>query len=505
MRIDQSTTSNTLAIGFYILVITSATPDQNPVIIRYDSDSYACPFDASYPDTYANMQPCNQAVANQQGFPCVNYDTVNLQCLTCFTGYDLVNGSCVYNDTCPDRFHFAFGTCLPVSDLCDTYDAFTGYCLTCKNNASTIDGFGVCKEIPVVCADRQYIVNNTCQNVSALCATWSNDTGLCTSCISGYTLLTNGTCTPTVIVCADNQCLVGTTCKDIPKECVSFDKVAQRCLTCIRGWWPSSLGVCQQIICPPAEVPSTYGFFCIKVSPLCQTWDNITGDCITCNNKDATVIKGKCRLVTNPLAGCQERARLGYGPCANALLNCQLYDLITKNCYECVKGYFFDYKGECTLKNRVCEVDEVSVLGYCHQLPPNCDKVDNRGLCSSCKTNYKNVFGLCIKVETCPSNQYMSSSGVCVDVTPGCAAFNPTTGVCLTCSDGTPATNGLCCASGQNAFKGQCISSVSYRQIKEAADQAVVPTCVGYHPTMGHCIECNGNFQVSPVNPTRCI
>ena len=138
---------------------------------------------------------------------------------------------------------------------------------------------------------------------------------------------------------------------------MAFDKAAARCTKCIKGWWPSSLGVCQEIMCPPREVPSSYGFFCIKISPLCDKYDKLTGDCLSCKDKDATVVNGKCRKVVNPLAGCQERQRLGYGPCSNALLNCQLYDLVTKNCVQCVSKYYPDYKGECTLQDAVCEAD----------------------------------------------------------------------------------------------------------------------------------------------------
>ena len=68
----------------------------------------------------------------------------------------MVNGTCFQNDTCPDRQYYEFGHCLPVSDACDTYDAFTGYCKTCKLNDSTITN-GVCEANPVICADRQYV------------------------------------------------------------------------------------------------------------------------------------------------------------------------------------------------------------------------------------------------------------------------------------------------------------------------------------------------------------
>ena len=231
----------------------------------------------------------------------------------------------------------------------------------------------------------------------------------------------------------------------------------------------------------------------------------ITGDCLNCSNPDATVVNGKCRHVVNPLAGCQERQRLGYGPCENPLLNCQLYDLTTRNCYMCVSGYFPDYKGECTLKNAVCQADEVSIQGHCVQMPPHCSKVDGAGLCTSCNDGYTNIFGLCVVVKTCVGNQYLSASGVCVNVPANCKSWNPSSGVCLTCNDGKPAVNGVCCSSGQNAFRGQCISATAWRDLKLAADTATVPTCVAFHPTTNHCLECNGDeFEFNPLDLTTC-
>ena len=159
---------------------------------------------------------------------------------------------------------------------------------------------------------------------------------------------------------------------------------------------------------------------------------------------------------------------------------------------------------ECILKDAVCEDDEVSVRGICHQLPSNCAEVDPKGLCQSCKKDYKNNFGICVKMKTCPGNQDKSASGVCVDVTPGGKSFNPTTGVCITCIDESPATNGLCFTKGQHAYNGQCISAATYKKIRESVDGALVPTCIAFHPTMGYCIYCNGNFNISPMNPIRC-
>ena len=140
---QQLSSSARLTPGYYAL-IAFYDADQNPVQITFDSDSYSCPFDSAFPDTYQNFQPCTATAANQAGFPCISFDSANQVCLTCFTGFALVNGSCLYNDTCPDRYYFDFGVCLPVNSSCATFDIFTGYCLTCALNDSTIDARGNC-------------------------------------------------------------------------------------------------------------------------------------------------------------------------------------------------------------------------------------------------------------------------------------------------------------------------------------------------------------------------
>ena len=304
--------------GYYALTVAySVTPaDVVPFIrITFDSFPYACPYNQNYQDYYMTFQPClsfvnangtNVANVGQPGFPCVSFDNATLSCIVCFDGFKLVAGKCVYNDKCPDRFYFHFGQCLPVDPACGTYEAFTGKCLTCVYNDSTITN-GVCKENPVVCGARQVVVNKKCTDVSVLCATWKNN-GDCLTCISGFEILANATvCTQIVLNCASNQYAFSGVCINIPVECVSFNRISRRCSLCQRGYWPSSLGVCQKIICPVGQVPSTYGIFCINVSPLCLTWDDLTGDWLSCKNADATIVNGECKSVVSPLAGCAER------------------------------------------------------------------------------------------------------------------------------------------------------------------------------------------------------
>ena len=248
---DQTavTSINFLTAGYYVL-IAPYNPTASSIILTFTSETYTCPYDSNYADVYSNMQPCQHFPVSQEGFPCQKFDSVNRVCLFCFTGFRLVNGSCLYDDTCGDREYFDFGKCLPVDDACDEFDIFTGYCKTCKLNASTISPRGKCEEIPVVCGDRQYLKDRMCLNVSSLCDDFDNLTGKCESCIEDYKLEEDGTCSKIIIVCKVNEYKDGKECKKIPEECVSYDKVAFRCLKCLSGWWPSSLGVCQKIHCP---------------------------------------------------------------------------------------------------------------------------------------------------------------------------------------------------------------------------------------------------------------
>ena len=505
--------------GYYALVVAYDTLATHPFIrVTFDSFPYACPYNQNYQDYYMTFQPClsfvnangtNAASNGQPGFPCVSFDNATLNCIVCFNGFRLSGGKCIYNDTCPDRFYFHFGQCLPVDPACGTYAAFTGWCLTCVYNDSTITN-GVCKEKPVVCGARQVVVNRACVDVSVLCATW-NVNGNCLTCITGFEIVAPATtCTPIVITCASNQYVWNGVCNDIPVECVSFNRITRRCAVCKRGYWPSSLGVCQQIICPVGQVPSTYGIFCINVSPLCLTWDDLTGDCLSCKNADATIVNGECKSVVSPLAGCAERQRLGFGECVNPQLNCQRYNLVTRNCEQCMSGYFIDYTGRCLINNAnvVCQADEIRIQGICHQRPNNCLTIDNVGLCQTCQPNYRNIYGQCHFFTTCGAKQYQTNSGVCVDVSPNCATFNPSNGICLTCVDGRNAVQGICCGTGSHAFNGNCIDDNTFRTIRETADASSTPTCIGYHPTLKYCVECSGRpgqFIVNPFNNMECI
>ena len=139
------------------------------------------------------------------------------------------------------------------------------------------------------------------------------------------------------------------------------------------------------------------------------------------------------------------------------------------------------------------------------QKPSDCDQVDNYGICSKCNNNYTLTFGQCVKVDKCANNQYKNNYGTCIDVAPGCSLYNPSSGVCLVCSDGKDAVHGLCCPAGTHALGNRCISDVTFLNSRTNSEQSSSPTCLGYHPTKGECLECNGNFKPNPINMKECI
>ena len=104
-QVLKYTTHTFLNQGYYVLVASIGSDNLNFVRIQFTSDTYLCPFNPDYTDYYANFQPCNgsQSSSSQPGFPCINFDTATGNCISCFGDYFLVNGSCMFKDTCPDR------------------------------------------------------------------------------------------------------------------------------------------------------------------------------------------------------------------------------------------------------------------------------------------------------------------------------------------------------------------------------------------------------------------
>jgi hypothetical protein len=490
-----------LPSGFYVFDLPYAGTKNNFIArITFQTDAYACPYNSEYGDYYSNFQGCSSKTTSN-GAPCASYDSVTQICSLCISGYSLVNGSCIANTTCPARQYFHFGQCLAVDANCGDFDAFTGACLTCADPANFDLADGSCVHKAVTCAGNQWQTNYTCFNASPACATFS-PSGACLTCVSNlYRLNPDGTCTLIVVVCPQGQYAVGLDCITVPVDCLNFDTVLGKCLACVQGYFVQN-GTCQRIVCPAGQVPSKYGIFCVNVSALCATFDALSGDCLSCANSNHAVRNGKCEQIGSPLAGCQERQALGFGPCVGADLNCQAFNLVTGDCDTCSSGFYLDYTGHCASSSS-CGFGQWSVNGECLNLPDNCLTVDSIGLCTQCiSTDFRVEQGQCVYFKTCSGQQYLNTGGQCVSVSPDCASWNPSNGQCVTCkAAGTQPSSGVCCLSGQVYSGSQCVDAGA---LQGSYQSAAGPACLIRHPSLAVCLKCAQGYAPSYITAYAC-
>jgi hypothetical protein len=182
-----------LAQGYYVLFVTY-NYDTPVMQISWQTDTFVCPYSSQYADYFLAYQGCTPNQINS-GFPCLVFDTSLMQCRSCYSGYSLSQGQCMYSITCSSREYVHFGQCYPVSALCGTFDLYTGNCLTCSNPINSALINGTCILNSVTCGPRQYSLNQQCYNVSSQCDTFNSSDGSCLSCInSTFFILQNGKC-----------------------------------------------------------------------------------------------------------------------------------------------------------------------------------------------------------------------------------------------------------------------------------------------------------------------
>lgn len=136
----------------------------------------------------------------------------------------------------------------------------TGDCLTCYQGYTVRDGtcgLQVIVTIPfcsissaagqcMECIEGYYVKDNVCKPVSILCATYDKQTGLCKSCITGYFYQASECVFPAFGVdpaCEHylngfcDKCSVGFylksyICTEINRLCLEFDYQNTKCLNC---------------------------------------------------------------------------------------------------------------------------------------------------------------------------------------------------------------------------------------------------------------------------------
>ncbi len=160
---------------------------------------------------------------------CRTYDEKSGQCLSCFTGYHLKEGSCIVSQNyatpadpgckvwengackqCSKGWAFNLNSvCTVVSDSCKTSEGLT--CTSCYIGYSLVNDSCVFNPLNsalppdvgcsswnwdnqtcVSCSPYWFFKEGQCTPVSTLCKTYDLSTGACLSCFLGYSLADGG-------------------------------------------------------------------------------------------------------------------------------------------------------------------------------------------------------------------------------------------------------------------------------------------------------------------------
>ena len=372
---------------------------------------------------------------------CRTHDPNGL-CLTCYAGYDLANGNCVFSPSnnatpsdlgcktwvngscteCSQSFVFdSNGVCVPVSTDCRTHDA-SGACTGCFKGYDLVNGACVfspsnnqgpsmvgCKlwnwdaQTCSECSPYWYFdASGVCAEVSALCAS-SDANGACTGCFSGF-VLNNGVC------------------EVAPREPVSD----LGCTTFANG----SCSACS------ANFVFDANKVCQPVSDQCQTHDLANGWCTSCYKgyalADVLDASGNVVLVT-----CNFSAAAGPSD-----LGCKTW--VDGSCSECSANFVFDASKVCQPVSDLCKSFDAA-SGQCLSCYAGYDLVN--GACDLSPSNVApsdlgcHIFtnGTCTQ---CSTRWVFNNNGVCVQVSDLCRTFEGLQ--CTGCYTGFVLNNGSC-------------------------------------------------------------
>ena len=402
-------------------------------------------------DTQRCLECSARWTFNQQGICvavndlCATFDNANGACLSCYKGFELNNGVCVLSQTeitgptdlgcktwdwdnqvcleCSLRWTFnEQRVCVPISDLCQTYDS-NGVCTACYKGYTLSNGACALSQTEITgptdlgcrtwdwdnqvcleCSARwTFNEQRICVPVNDNCATF-NEAGACLTCYKGFTL-NNG-------VCELSQTeITGPT--DL--GCKTWDWDNQRCLECSTRWFFNN-GVCQ------------------SVANLCRDFDATTGACTSCYT-GYNLQNGQCVLCNE----CDRPQDLG----------CRTWDWANQICFECSQNWFFREGTGCVPVNDQCRTS------------------NENGECTACYVGYTLINGACNLAEAtgpsdlgcrtwdwenqvcleCSARWVFNEQRVCVPVNDNCATFDNANGACLSCYKGYTLANGVCSLS----------------------------------------------------------
>ena len=475
------------------------------------------------------------------------YVTYRGQCipLPSFCQQADVNGNC---QLCNQGYRVFEGKCLPNIQYCQGFDPRTGQCINCMANYY-LSSEGLCKYIPAFCTGAlpsgdctgcqsgYELVAGLCVAKIAYCLIYNtNNPAYCFQCVNGYYLNSRYGCTElppfctaadgtgVCLTCVSSYSLVNSLCVVPVANCVRYVQTPAltRCSQCASGFNLTASFTCSSLpqycaagssgVCTSCIAGyQLYQGICVVVTENCRYWSVVSLQCSDCLAGFYLSVNGSSSgYICKQLGSYCLRADI-FGGCLQCLTGytiynqqcvdtgsirfCRVYNLTTFTCLECVAGYTLNANSRC--------------------LPRYCSSVDGQGNCVSCLANYKLVSSMCV-VEISNCQSYNPTSGLCYTCSPGytissdgsscfvidqyCSSM-ASTGVCLACVNGYYVRQGRCyslpvgCASmGSNGF---CISCLSQYQLINNVCLIPISQCVSYNSDSGLCVSCAAGYALS--------
>lgn len=471
------------------------------------------------------LNPNRQCI--MQNNLCATINPQTGECTSCYQGYQLNAGNCTirlsdpncksFNQDgscreCSASFYFNGAKCLRVNPLCASINQQTGECTSCYqgyilNNGNCTIGSSVavanCRTVlNGICqscsAGFFRAPNNTCQQISPLCATADQNTGACLSCYNGYSLQ-NGGCSLSAAIAncrqiANNNCLACSTgyflqnggCTQINPLCATADQNSGACTSCYQGYALNNgqcvVGVqnsnCRQVRNGQC-IQCSQGYMmisgnCVVVNPLCRTVDAATAGCTTCY-PGYVLASGNCIIPQNNDPNCIQKSGSTCLYCQNGYwLSNNVCTLLTRKCQN-----YDQQTGSCTSCVNPLRLVDGDCVGSPTSSDPNCVTANPQGQCTACIPGYAITRGICTAV-----------SFLCID-------FDYTRNVCTSCQQGYVLQDGDCifpslgvdpyCTRYSGSF---CTTCQSRYYLKDYVCMAVDSNCSDFDAQAGVCRAC---------------
>lgn len=435
---------------------------------------------------------------------CLTSDAAGLNCITCNSGYTLINNACILNNIAQCASYQASGSAVT--------------CLSCNS------GFA--------------LVSNTCQQGTVPnCLNYTTDAGKCAVCNANYQLLvrsdTSTYCYPLTswLNCTlfntnqfgSNQlscltCPTGfalTTTTNFTHACINFIPIPNCAVYSTSSLTAAGSLLCT--LCNPAFYLTATG--CTASTPVanCAFYKTASDGCLVCNSGFFLNTTGTCVSFPTGVPNCVSYSSattciqcstnfyLSGGSCLAVnttaqIANCANYGSSATTCTACNPGFY--------LSSNACVQGTIS----------NCAVYNSASVCAACESNYylsSNACAAlpdptCLQVSggncvSCPTGRFPSGLQCSIPSSPigNCIAYDTAT-TCTRCSPGyyLVLNRTLCLNDLWSYFDSNCINN----QLLSSPGCSMCNP--GYYISGGACVACPANGmcgQCDPVNTSACL